>query len=293
VVDLWAKEWEKCLIMKFHNIAFKRNDFHSLVTFDIDQPFKFLGKDIFRSLGGLFLDLGRKTIDAGERYRIYTKGEKDPWDVFEYITGKIKENRITARFFVPVGDRSEFDVQPSWHNDDYRSLIFRIMDEFPLGLHPSYHASAELSRIITEAARLKEISGSEVIFSRFHFLRLTIPKSYRNLIAAGIFEDYSLGFADEPGFRAGIARPFLFYDLMSNETTDLMVVPFQSMDVTLSRYRKMDHEMALETIGQLISEVRHVGGLFVSLWHNTTLLEDEEGMKWRQVFEKMIALQSL
>ena len=292
VVDLWAREWEECLIRKFHNLAFKRNDFHSLVTFDIDQPFKFLGKDIIRSLGGLFLDLGKKTGEAAERYRIYTKGEKDPWDVFDYLTDKVKESGVPARFFVPVGDRTEFDVQPSWHNDDYRSLIIRIMDEFPIGLHPSYLASIQQSRTLSEASRLKDISGSGVVSSRFHFLRLSMPQSYRNLIAAGISEDYSLGFADEPGFRAGIARPFSFYDLLSEEETDLKIIPFQSMDVTLSRYRNMDHDMAFDTIKKLVDEVREVGGFFVSIWHNTTLLEDEEGMKWRQVFEKMLEIQS-
>ena len=39
---------------------------------------------------------------------------------------------------------------------------------------------------------------------------------------------------DEPGFRAGIARSFRFYDIIEDKITDLRIFPFQVMDVTLS-----------------------------------------------------------
>jgi hypothetical protein len=55
VIDLWTKELAKTLLTRFQNIAFKRNNFGSLLTIDIDQPFAYLGKDIFRSLGGIEL----------------------------------------------------------------------------------------------------------------------------------------------------------------------------------------------------------------------------------------------
>ena len=60
---------------------------------------------------------------------------------------------------------------------------------------------------------LQTILGKEVISSRFHYIRLLMPKSYKDLVSAGISEDYSMGYPDEPGFRAGIARPFFFYDV--------------------------------------------------------------------------------
>jgi hypothetical protein len=109
--------------------------------------------------------------------------------------------------------------------------------------------------------------------------------SYRNLSAAGISEDYSMGFQDEPGFRAGIARPYMFYDVAEDKRTNLTIFPFQVMDVTLKGYKKLNPEMAKETISNMISQTRKVGGLFVSIWHNTTLLDTPECRKWREVFE--------
>jgi hypothetical protein len=94
-----------------------------------------------------------------------------------------------------------------------------------------------------------------------------------------------MGFQDEPGFRAGIARPFLFYDIAEDKKTTLKIHPFQVMDVTLKCHKKLMPSAAKESISNLISQTRKVGGLFVSIWHNTTLLESPECRDWRDVFE--------
>jgi len=41
----------------------------------------------------------------------------------------------------------------------------------------------------------------------------------------------------------------------------------------------------------MIDEIQKVGGLFVSIWHNTSLLESPEYEKWRNTFELMLKLQ--
>jgi hypothetical protein len=57
------------------------------------------------------------------------------------------------------------------------------------------------------------------------------------------------------------------------------------MDVTLSKYKKLKAEDAKETIGNMIMQTRKAGGLFISLWHNTSLLNTTECREWREVFE--------
>jgi hypothetical protein len=100
-----------------------------------------------------------------------------------------------------------------------------------------------------------------------------------------------MGYAEEPGFRAGIARPFYFYDLEQDVATNLKIIPFQVMDVTLYRYKKLDPQSSQELILKIISETRKVGGLFVSIWHNTSLLDNKECKPWRSVFETMLTAQ--
>ncbi|TAL60196.1 MAG: hypothetical protein EPN88_16285 [Bacteroidetes bacterium] len=288
VVDLWAKEMSKVFLKKFNTLAFKRNEYKALLTIDTDQPFAYLGKSLFGSIGGLLMDLKSKEGHAGERYRIVAKGEKDPFEVFDYIFDEIQKENTNVKFFIPVGDHSKYDKNPSWKNTEYRNLIHRIAGIHEAGLHPSYYAASDSQLLNTEAARLKTILGKEAGLSRFHYCRLFFPQSYRHVHKAGIGEDYSMGYPDEPGFRAGIARPYHFYDVSEDQQTTLKIVPFQVMDETLYDYKKLDLSAAMEVISKLIVETRKVGGLFVSIWHNTSLLDNEDCQPGRELFEFML-----
>jgi hypothetical protein len=217
--------------------------------------------------------------------------KKDPFEVYDYITGVIEKNRAEAIFFFPSGDHSRYDINPSWKNEEYRLLVNRISGRFRSGLHPSYQSHSRYNLLEQELERLKSITGKDISSSRFHYIRLSFPSSYRDLIKAGIREDYSMGFPDEPGFRAGIARPFFFYDLTEDRHTDLKIVPFQVMDATLYQYKNLDPSASKEVIAGLIDQVRIAGGQFVSLWHNTSLLETPEWKEWREVFESMLQMQ--
>jgi hypothetical protein len=291
VIDLWAKELAKSLLARFHNIAFKRSTFRSLITIDVDQPFAYLGKDIFRSLGCLLHDVSLKTGKAGERYRTVARGEKDPYDVFDYIFEAIEKKHTDVQFFIPTGNRSLYDKNPSWQNEDYKSLIKRISQKFPVGLHPSFAASDNYSILLNEKQHLQSIVSQDIMLSRFHYIKMRFPDSLRNLIKAGINEDYSMGYPDEPGFRAGIARSFYFYDILEEKETELRITPFQIMDGTLYQYKTLTPEASDEIIKGIINETRKAGGLFVSIWHNTSLLDNPEWMRWRNTFELMLKLQ--
>ena len=288
VIDLWAKEMSKAFLKRFPTLVFKRNEYRALLTIDTDQPFAYQGKNIFRSIGGLFLDKNSTPETVSGRYRIMTKGEKDPFDVFDYMIENIEKTGTDTRFFFPVGNRSKYDKNPSWKNDEYRNLIHKIGEKYQIGLHPSFIAGGDGSLINIEADRLKSIIAKEVNFSRFHFIRLFMPRSYINILNAGISEDYSMGYPEEPGFRASIARPYLFYDVSDDKLTKLRIIPFQVMDGTLYDYKKLDPFGAKEVILKMISETRKAGGLFVSIWHNTSLLDNEEWKGWRDVFEFII-----
>jgi hypothetical protein len=291
VVDIWAREFAKALLKKYPTLVFRRNEFKALLTIDSDQAFAYLGKNLLRSFGGMIHDLTAGDGRAGDRYKVVTHEKKDPFEVFDYISESIEKNQTDVVFFFPTGDRSKHDSNPSWKNEEYSLLINKISGKFRSGLHPSYKSHGSYRLLEQELTRLKIITGREIDSSRFHFIRLNFPSSYRDLLKAGIREDYSMGFPDEPGFRAGIARPFFFYDVAEDRKTDLKIVPFQVMDVTLYQYKKYDPEASKGVIINLIDQVRRVGGQFVSLWHNTSLLETPEWKGWRELFELLLQMQ--
>ncbi len=288
IVDLWAKEMAKSILRRFQTFAFKRNEYKALLTVDVDQAFAYQGKSLIRTIGGMFRDITTNDGHASERYRTLARGEKDPYEVFDYITGNIETHKTDTRFFFPVGDHSQYDKNPSWKNDEYRKLINSLDVKYKTGLHPSFKASNDLSIIKNEVGRLKTILEKEIAFSRFHYLKLLFPKSFLDLEQSGIKEDYTMGYADEPGFRAGVARPYYFYNILDDRLTSLKIVPFQVMDATLYKYKKLDDSAARSVILNLINETRRAGGLFVSIWHNTSLLDKPDWKVWREVFEFML-----
>jgi len=288
VIDLWAREFSREFLKKYPTLAFRRHEFRSFLTIDSDMPFAYLGRSLLISVGGLIRDMTSNKAIAADRIKVVKHDKKDPYEVYDYILQKIEKTGAEAKFFFPAGDHTRYDKNPSWKNREYRGLINRIAAKFSCGIHPSYFAAEKRHLLETELSRLKTITEKEISISRYHFLRLFLPGSYRNLAGVGISEDYTMGFPEEPGFRAGIARPFFFYDVLEDKPAPLKIVPFQVMDVTLYNYLKLDPASSYDKIKGLIEQTRKVGGLFVSLWHNTSLLETPEWKGWRDLFEEML-----
>jgi hypothetical protein len=117
---------------------------------------------------------------------------------------------------------------------------------------------------------------------------LKFPNTYRNLIDRDITDDYSMGFANEIGFRAGISTPFNFYDLDHESETTLRVHPFAAMDATLNLYMHLSPDEAIEKVKQLISVTKKVNGVFTSLWHNETLSDEKQWKGWKRVYEEIV-----
>ena len=115
-----------------------------------------------------------------------------------------------------------------------------------------------------------------------------VPDTFRGLIGAGITHDYSMGYANEPGFRAGTSVPFPYFDLLTNEPTNLIIHPITLMDVTLRDHLRLKPDQALQLIQNYIKVVRSAGGSFVSIWHNESLGDTGKWKGWRQVYEKMV-----
>jgi len=273
VVDTWIKELARVLLRKFNMLAFRQNEYKALLTIDADQTFAYTGINLVRSLGGLFRE--RQKNEGSEK--------KDPYEVFNYIIESLGLD-TSIRFFFPVGDHSRYDKNPSWKNNEYRKLIKIIADKFDTGLHPSFYAAGKLAVIRKEMTRLSTILGKEISSGRLHYIKLQIPQSYRYINEAGIPEDFSMGYPDEPGFRAGIARPYYFYDVAEDRQTSLKIIPFQITDEALDS-KHLDSTASSELILNLINETRKVGGLFVSIWHSTFLLDNQQCKGWRKVFE--------
>ncbi len=285
VIDLWARAFATALVKRFPRITVRRNKYSALMTIDVDQAFAFRGRSMAGSLTIFLKDHPGLESSKKEKIECLMGRKADPYDTFSYIEEQFSANKVKNYFFFPVGRRGEFDKNPSPNNRYYRKLIRKRICHHNVGIHPSYASFASADLIGGEKRVLEGILKRQVVASRQHYIRMKFPDTYRVLINNGITTDYSMGFVSENGFRAGIARPFPWFDLEADTPTELTVVPFQIMDGTLNIQKFYDVEKAREEIGKLIDATRKVGGYFVSVWHNTSLIERGPWKGWKELFE--------
>nr|WP_294861921.1 polysaccharide deacetylase family protein [uncultured Fluviicola sp.] len=255
-------------------------------SFDIDNTFAFKWKEGWRSWLSNGKDLMKNNKERMQTRKSVQKGElKDPYDSFELI-GSIYKKYPETRVFWHLGNYAKYDTNIAWNDPRHQKLILEMSSIGYLGLHPSYSSNYSDEKLNQEVVRIKTITSKPVIESRQHFLKLNLPKTYRRMMERGFEKDYTMGYADDYGFRAGTAHEHAFFDLLTNEAfPNYRIVPFAYMDGTLLEYKKLSIEKSLEVINQLVGEVKRYGGVFCFIWHNETIAEAGKWKGWKKVFD--------
>ena len=135
---------------------------------------------------------------------------------------------------------------------------------------------------------MEEYTGNKVVSSRQHYIRFTLPETFRRLIDQGIQFDFSMGYGSINGFRASVASPFYWYDLEKEKQTALMLFPFCFMEANSFYEQKYSAQQALEEMRHYYKVVKSVNGTFIMIWHNHFLGTDKLYAGWREVYEQFI-----
>jgi hypothetical protein len=291
VINLKAAEIKQQLKNKYPLFIFPEKKFTCTPTLDIDNAYAFKGKH-FLVHAAAFLQsvLKLTTPEAVKRAAVLLGKMADPFDTYALQFSIHKKYALNPIYFFLLADRARFDKNLPPQQKLMQALIKKISGNYEVGIHPSYQSNAHPPKIRIEKNRLEQASVKKIVSSRQHFLLLTFPDTYRNLLHAGITHDYSMGYADDIGFRAGICTPFYWYDLAKDEKTTLRVHPFCFMDGTLRHYLKLTPNQALEQARQLIAEVKAVNGNFSFIWHNETFSNWREWQGWRTMYEEIVKI---
>jgi peptidoglycan/xylan/chitin deacetylase (PgdA/CDA1 family) len=294
LVNIWAEELKKILLEKYPTISFKERHYKYISTFDIDSAFAYLEKGIMRHVGAITLALATfKFSKIIDRLSVIFGFKDDPLDTYAWQLEIKEKYHLKQIYFFLLGKYGEFDKNISVEGSHkFQSLIKSIADYAEVGIHPSYASNFDKEQIKKEIRRLNKVLKRDVVKSRQHFLKITFPDTYRNLLEFDITEDYSIGYASEIGFRASICTPFNFYDLDLDVETKLKLVPFMLMDGTMKDYMKLSKEESILRAKKLVDEVRLVNGTFVTLWHNQSVSDKGEWIGWRNVYEEIAAYAS-
>lgn len=284
LVDIWVLRLGTTLKLLYPDLSIPDKKYSALLTVDLDQPYAFRGKGFLRNAGGLIKDIisGRS---PARRFLCLTGRESDPYDTYGYLNSTAEKYKCPVLYFFTTGSRSKYDKNIHPRRKYYKNLIRKLSERHETGLHISYKSDNSEKLVAREKKMLEKVSRHNISRTRKHYLLLNLPLTYQILSKVGIEEDYTLGYIREVGFRAGIARPFRFYDLTEERQSSIMLVPFQYMEGTFQKYKRFSPGESKVAVKKLIDITKEVGGLFVSIWHNTSLTEENEWKGWRQLFE--------
>jgi hypothetical protein len=287
VVDEWVQLMRELIEDDWQIKLPKPKPFQILPTIDVDVAWAYLHRKPIHPIGSQLKKLVKGQEDLLEEQRQAYKTGKDPFDTFDLLKEKIQE--FNNHYFFLCNFALPFDTTYFLDRGEFKKLI-KEQDTFAtVGVHPSYESYGVQIKIQQEKEWLEKTIGRSIKTSRQHYLKLSMPYTYRDLIASDISSDFSMGYADRCGFRAGTSIPFYFYDLLKEESTDLLIHPFSVMDVTLKDYQKYNIEQAIETINKIKETLKTVNGQFSFIWHNSSFAKLGGWGGWDRVFDALIA----
>lgn len=259
-------------------------------TIDVDNALAYRGKPAWRVLAGF----GRDAVERNwgrmrERWNVMSGRTRDPFDTYAELLDLHAEAGVEGVFFFLMADRGPHDQGLPHTSKGLAEAIRLVATRAKVGIHPGYASHGQAERIHGEMMRLNRVLGREVEHARQHYLLHDARRAWPALVAAGVREDWSMGFADQIGFRAGMARPFQAYDLAAECPLPLRVHPVLAMEATLGRYMGLAAgPETLERVWRCAQAAWDVGGDVVTIWHNETIAGRGEWQPWRQFYQTLI-----
>ena len=258
------------LLLKQLNLPLPEPGFgHIYLTHDIDVITQYRS---FRGvIGGLMRGEGKAV------WRALGNIHEDPLYTFPWL---IEQDATVPDaetvYFVKRTHGKGFDYpQYSLHGMDYKRLkkLLRHSNAY-LGVHGSYYGA------------IPKIEYSRMF--RAHFLRCDIDRMQR-LADAGYTDDFTMGFADQAGFRLQTTRAVRWINPKTMQLTPLTLHPLTVMDCTLSNdnYMHLSEDEAYFLCERLIDKVRLHHGDLCLLWHNSIFTGDTYH---RSLYPKILAL---
>lgn len=286
LINSWLEELKKMVRQKFPAFTIHHSPFTFLPTYDIDEAYSFKYKEWWRSAGAAVKDLLLLRFKRiAQRRRVLNGKETDPFDSYAWINDLHRPYKVHPRYFFLVAAKNKgYDKNILPKQTAMKTLLQQHAEKYSIGVHPSWQSGDEPALLQQEKETIEKVTQLKVTISRQHYIRLSLPRTYRNLVDAGIREDFSMGYGSINGFRASVASPFYWYDLETEQTTPLHLYPFCYMEANSFFEQKYSPLQALDEMHHYYNEVKKVNGLLITIWHNTFLGTDPLFEGWREVY---------
>jgi peptidoglycan/xylan/chitin deacetylase (PgdA/CDA1 family) len=215
-----------------------------------------------------------------------------PYNNFKPIIEIEQQYNATSTFYFLSSPKDIFGYKYSLNEN--MEILGYIKDQgCEIGYHTGYHHYDDCEKIKMEKAHMEKIIGERLVGVRNHVLRFQTPRSWEILANAGFEYDSTYGYIDMIGFRNGLCHPFIPYNIDTNHPIDILEIPLNIQDWTISFIMKNNPSEAWNLIKQLLETVKKNHGVINILWHNWTfsfptsigtMFEKE----WTRLYEKIL-----
>jgi hypothetical protein len=289
VIDIWIAELKRKIQAKYPAIKLKKKQFNTTMSYDMDTAYAYKGRTRWVSFGGWAKDALQMKFDKiSKRIGVLFHNDKDEYDTYDHIIKSNATLKNKPLFFFLTGERGKFNKNINPQSNDFNQLVNNLKIHGHIGIHPSYESPRNKQMILSEKCLLENVAGLTVTKSRQHYLRFYMPTTYNHLLNCGITDDYTMGYAELPGFRASTCSTFYFYDVVADSCTNLKIHPITFMEGTFAEDMRLLPNEALPKMKLLIDEVKKVNGEFICIWHNHTISNTGFWRGWHIVHDEVI-----
>ncbi|WP_316797148.1 DUF7033 domain-containing protein [Pedobacter agri] len=172
-------------------------------------------------------------------------------------------------------------------SNDYIKIngVSKILTNRNVGLlRPCASTKEKMNEIKEGLFKLKKILPDQINLISQQLDVLKFPICYLNLLNSGITTDYSMGYPDRAGFRAGTCTPFNWYDLQLEKVTPLLVYAYCLNDAL---FEHLSTDAIRNTIKDYSDAVKFVNGHFLSNWQLRSLSSHLKYKKLKRAFDEM------
>jgi hypothetical protein len=285
LVNLWITKF-----IEAYNIPAKNSSFTFIPTYDIDIAFAYQHQPIIKNIGGFFKNLLQANITSiEERIAVLANKTKDPFDIYDWLQQLHQQHHLQPIYFFLVANKnSRYDKNLPPQTTAFKQLIKKIAQNNTVGIHPSWQSNVNPVLCLQEINTLQHITQTNCTLSRQHYIKLSLPQTYEQLIQAGITHDYSMGYGSINGFRASYTKPFYWYNLPQENITTLTIHPFCYMDANSIFEEKLNIETAYHSLYHYYTIVKQVQGTCIVIHHNHFLTEQPAWVNWRKMYEQFL-----
>lgn len=293
IIDEYALTLREWTCRHFPNLQPKANKGKLLLTHDIDILFRFgnWAKNLRTIIGGDLIarhSFSMMVKSCKQLKRCWQNRFLDPYIIaIANLMQLLPEDGDEIFFFKALCD-GEKDCTYDINSKEVRYLLQTIIgNKKQVGLHGSYDSYNQTDLFQREKERIDRCSAQPIKLHRQHFLRfnaIVTPKIWEE---AGITDDYTLGYAEQEGFRCGTCHPFPLYDLTNDQPLKVMEHPLIAMDTTFIIHRRQNITATYQKLCQLLQTCLDAEGECTLLWHSTST-EREFSSWYNRVYRPFI-----